>query len=265
MNISLVYDKAKEYNLETINDIKNIFLESGFSIDEDNPDVIVILGGDGTFLKAIHLFLDNRNLDNLLFVGLGLGELNFFYDYSYEDIDLLIRDLNNHKCKKVSYSLLECLAFKGEEQIEDILALNEIRIANPFKLLECEISLDDVFLEEYKGSGLCIATPLGSSGYNRSVGGALLDHSLYAMELTEIAPLNNKYSKTLHSPLVIDGDKTISINLDKQVSLAYDSSRIKLDADRIEVFLSEHKVTLLRSPSFNYVKKISKDLIGNDD
>ncbi|MCD8195316.1 MAG: hypothetical protein LUD22_03380 [Coprobacillus sp.] len=264
MNISLVYDNKKDYLKEKIDHITNTFLDNGFTLDEDSPEVVVILGGDGTFLKAIHHYLKEDNFDDISFVGLGLGGLNYFYDYKEEDLDLLIKDLLNHKCKKEDYPLLETLCFKQEEQVEDILSINEVRIANPFKIIECGISIDDTFLEDYRGSGLCIATPLGSSGYTRSAGGSLIDPSLYAMELLEVEPVSNRVSNTLRSPLIVDGDKTISLEFSDPINVSYDSYREKLDIDRLEVFLSSKVIHVLKKSSSNYINKVSKDLISNE-
>ncbi len=264
MNISLVYDNNKDYLKEKIDRITNTFLDNGFTLDEESPEVVIILGGDGTYLKAIHHYLKEDNFDAISFIGLGLGSLNYFYDYLEEDLDSLIRDLLNHKCIKEDYPLLETLCFKEEEQVNDILSINEIRISNPFKLIECGISIDDTLLEDYRGSGLCISTPLGSSGYTRSAGGSLIDPSLYAMELLEVEPVSNRVNNTLRSPLIIDGDKTISLEFTDPINVAYDSYREKLDVDRLEVFLSQKVIHVLKKPSSNYIKKISKDIIGNE-
>ena len=62
-----------------------------FTEDENNPDLVFVLGGDGTFLKAVHHYLDK--LETIKFIGFKLGSLGFFYDFSKEDIAEVVKNI----------------------------------------------------------------------------------------------------------------------------------------------------------------------------
>ena len=69
-----------DYKKHVISSLK----EAGFIIDDKNPDICIHLGGDGTFLRSVHNYIDK--LDKVKFVGLCIGTLGFFYDYQKDDL-----------------------------------------------------------------------------------------------------------------------------------------------------------------------------------
>lgn len=66
-----------------------------------------------------------------------------------------------------------------------------------------DVFIKDELFERFRGDGLSISTPTGSTAYNKSIGGAVLHPSINAFQLTEIASLNNRVFRTLGSPIVI--------------------------------------------------------------
>ena len=84
MKIALFYkeNKIKQDYVELLKDKIQSF---GFTFDNDNPDVVLFVGGDGTFLRAVHQFIDR--LDKISFIGLNKGHLGFFSSYSEKEID----------------------------------------------------------------------------------------------------------------------------------------------------------------------------------
>ena len=64
--------------------------EAGWTEDERQPDLVFAIGGDGTFLYAVHEYLDQ--LENVKFVGIHSGTLGFFCDYRCDEMDLCVQD-----------------------------------------------------------------------------------------------------------------------------------------------------------------------------
>ena len=194
MKIGIFYKTEKK---EIISQITTLSEENGFVLDNENPDVVFSIGGDGTFLRTIHHYIDR--LDKILFVGINSGSLGFFYDFRKEDIPLVFDLLKNKSYVIKEHSLLKGVA-SYEKSEKTIYAVNEIRIENPFHTLICDVAINDNKLETYRGNGLLVSSALGSSAYNKSLGGALMDHELETLELTEIAGLgNNLYRNSLYS------------------------------------------------------------------
>ena len=88
MRIGLFY---KEKNNENAAFLKKQLEKNGFTLDNINPDVVFSIGGDGTFLQAVHTYLDR--LDSIKFVGINYGSLGFFCVYTKEDVPELIKEL----------------------------------------------------------------------------------------------------------------------------------------------------------------------------
>ena len=258
MKIGIFYKTEKK---EIIYQITKLAEENGFILDNDNPDVVFTLGGDGTFLRAIHRYIDK--LDNVLFVGINSGSLGFFYDFKKEDIPLVF-ELLKHK----TYLLKEHSLIKGvatyEKQEETIFAVNEIRVENPFHTLICDVAINDEALETYRGNGLLVSSSLGSSAYNKSLGGALLDNDLEALELTEIAGLGNNLYRSLGSSIILKGDKQIIIT--GQLSdavIGFDFSNIRKEDKllKLAISYSNKKFRVIHSPNYSYIDKIRKSFI----
>ena len=74
-----------------------------------------------------------------------------------------------------------------------------------------DVYIKDELFESFRGDGLCISTPTGSTAYNKSVGGAVLNPRFNAVQMAEIASINNLVFRTLGSPLIIPADEWIRI------------------------------------------------------
>ena len=258
MRIGIFY---KNENKEIISQITKLCEENGYLLDNDNPDVIFSIGGDGTFLKTAHRYIDK--LDKILFVGINTGSLGFFYDFKKEDIAEVFDLLKNKTYIVKEHSLLKGVA-TYEKSEKTIYAVNEIRIENPFHTLICDVAVNDEKLENYRGNGLLVSSSLGSSAYNKSLGGALMDNDLEALELTEIAGLGNNLYRSLGSSLLLKGDKCVSISGQfNDAVIGFDFSNIHLDEklSKLVISYSDKKIRILHSPRYSYINKIRKSFI----
>ena len=257
MKIALSY-KNEKIPSTYISEVKNKIASFGFELSEDNPDIILFIGGDGTFLRSVHKYANS--LDKVKFVGLCKGHLGFFYSYQEDEIESLLSDLKEEKLKEESHQLL-----KANLNGAEIYALNEIRIESPFHTLISEVLINDEYLETYRGNGLVVSTPLGSTAYNKSLGGAVIYPNIASMELSEIAPINNTVYTSLHSSLVIDKDSEIVLKTKTEnILVGYDhlTSDVKLTSV-IKISLSNKKVTLLHRPDYSYTKLLNSKFVGN--
>ena len=162
MRIS-VYSKTS--NIENAQYVKDILIKKGMEIDDAHPEVVISVGGDGTFLRAVHHF---SNIDkDILYVGLNYGTLGFYNQYQKDELAQLIDDLKNKDYVVNSYRLLKGIATFEKETI-DIYSLNEIRLENPFHTLISDVYINNELLEKFRGNGLIVSTSAGSSAYNKS-------------------------------------------------------------------------------------------------
>src|SRR5699024_12256295 len=77
--------------------------------------------------------------------------------------------------------------------------------------LVMDVDIRNQHFERFRGDGLCISTPSGSTAYNKALGGALIHPSLEAIQITEIASINNRVFRTVGSPLVLPKHHTCQV------------------------------------------------------
>lgn len=235
-------------------------LAYGFVIDDENPDVVFFVGGDGTFLRAVHHYLPI--LDKVKFIGVGNGNLGFFYDFHAEDISFALTALKNEELIVSSYHLLEGKLYH-ENGFDSIYAVNEIRLENPFHTLECQVEIDMKPLETYRGNGLVVSSALGSSAYNKSLGGSVIQHDLDVIELTEIATIQNNFNRSLGSSLIIDGKATINLTGELANSLVGYDNNVISDGYllRLEISQSDRVVNVLHSQDYCFIKSLNRSFV----
>lgn len=256
MKIALCY-KSEKITDESISIIKEKALSYGFELDDSHPDIVLFIGGDGTFLRAVHQYYNE--LHKVKFVGLCKGHLGFFYSYDDSELDALLSDLKRGACQSETHHLL-----MAKIDNEEIYAINEIRIESPFHTLISDVYINDDLLETFRGNGLVVSTSLGSTAYNKSLGGAVIYPQIASMELSEIAPINNTIYHSLHSSLIVDKNSEIILKTKTDnILLGYDylNKNLKL-ASSISLKLSDKVVVLLRNKNYSYTKLLKSKFVG---
>lgn len=241
------------------NQISNLLNELEIDIDNQNPDVIICIGGDGTFLKAIQNNLDRLN--DVCFLGINNGKLGYFYDYTVDEIQEALSDLDNGRLVEKSFSLLEGTVV-CENETYDIAAVNEIKISSIYKTLECEVFINEEKLENFAGNGLIVSSQLGSTALNKSVGGAIIETGVPCLELTPIAPVTNNLISPLTNPLILREDVDITIKGKFSDALvSFDNVLIEDRPLSINVKKSSLKVKILLKKNHSFIGSLKRSFI----
>jgi len=240
--------------------LKSALLDAGHQINEEHPEYVIFIGGDGTFLRAVHHYI--QEIHQVKFVGIHTGTLGFFCDYEPENALQVITDLEKQEISVQAYHLLEAHVH-FQEHTEIVYGVNEIRLENPFHTLICDVYIDDQFLETFRGNGLNIAGVLGSSGYNKSLGGAVVESGLNALQLTEIAPISSNVFRSLGSSLVLGAERHIIFKgRFPEAIVGYDYATLTTQGPvKMEVFLSNLQVQLYHQNHHPYFKTIRETFV----
>ena len=150
----------------------------------DDPDLVISVGGDGTMLLSVHQYMEQK----VSFVGVHTGTLGFFTDYQKDEITELIAAIKADHYQMTPRHLLEVDVYHKAGK-ETYLALNEMRIDHGYTTQVIDVYIDDELLEVFRGNGLCVSTPSGSTAYNKSIGGAVIYPGSPLMQLK--SPLYN--------------------------------------------------------------------------
>ena len=231
-----------------------------YSYDENNPDIVIAIGGDGTLLQAFHKY------PSAVVFGVHTGHLGFFANYNPDTIDLLIDDINNDKYNIEELELLSC---KIEEANGNIIlgdAINEATVISPAKTLILDVSIDDEYLETFRGTGLCISTTSGSTAYNKSLHGAVVDHELDVMQLAEIASINSNAYRTLGSPLLLSKKRRITLESETPLSVSISIDNLSYSIDlfkKVTFFYLNHKMKMGFHKEEGFINRISRTFINS--
>ena len=227
--------------------------------DNQNPDYVIAIGGDGTIIKASHKY------PKAVIFGVHTGHLGFYANYNVDSIDELIEDINSNKFEYHEIDILSCELITKNKNILLGNALNEITILTPLKALTMDVFLDGDYFETFKGTGLCVSTPFGSTAYNRSLNGAIVDTSLSAIQVTEIAGINSNAYRTLSSPLVLNSERILELrckNYGDKVYITIDHEAKEVGSYvSIKIHQADYKVKMAYHRYEDQLKRIRRTFL----
>lgn len=253
-----IVSKDEESCKKLVERIKN---DLDFELDEINPELVISVGGDGTTLSAVHKYIDK--LDDITFVALNAGHLGFFSSFNKNEYEEFIAYVKAQKFKCEQFNLVEYTINTLSNDVTKGLALNEVTIVNPRRTLILDVVINNEYFEHYRGTGLCISTPTGSTGYNKSLHGAVIKPTLEVFQMTEIASINSNLYHTLSSPLILDKSDVIELTSEwnKELWITADSISLSFkDFRSLTLRLSDKKVKLA-SRNNTFLDRIKKNFI----
>ena len=232
----------------------------GLALDEvpENCDIVIVLGGDGTLLiaaKAIH----ERPIPLL---AVNLGSLGFLTALTVEELfPELERALKGHH-RLGHRRMINCSVERAGESIAQYLALNDVVLskAPEARMVEIDASVGRHFVCGYRGDGVILATPTGSTAYSLSAGGPIVFPTVAALCLTPICPhtLTNR-------PVILPDSETVTFSVrapDRAVFLNIDGQQgmVLNSGDRVLCRASKHALRLIRPPRLLYFDVLRQKL-----
>lgn len=216
-----------------------------------NIDLAIVVGGDGTLLKAGRLLSDR----DIPVIGINLGRLGFLVDISPDEISQQLGKILEGKYTLEKRSLLHAEAFRGDKSLGEGIALNDVvlHVRNDIRMIEFTTYIDERFVNTQRADGIVVATPTGSTAYSLSGGGPIIHPGLNAVVLVPICPhtLSNR-------PLVVSNESQICISLcdsrNVNTRVSFDGqSNINLRAgDRVVIRNKSHKLQLMHPEGYDY-------------
>ena len=275
-NFCIVTNRSKDTDLEYTHHIRNYLEERGKKVviaesskirdDEitggefkstiwEEADLCIVLGGDGTMLQAARsaAYLD------IPLIGVNLGTLGYLAEVEKNGIDdALDRILSGN------YEIEERMMLYGSKDGKGTYALNDIAITkySSISSIGYNIYVNGLLLCSYKADGIIVSTATGSTGYNMSAGGPIVEPSAKAILITPICPHTiNSRSLVLSSKTKIEVEiATIKDNVSPKVVASFDGSGIiDLTAgERIEIERSTKTTKILRLNKVSFLEVLGK-------
>lgn len=281
-NFYIITNRHKDPSLTVTNRIKDYLESKGgncsiqikepnpgrgeFSTDEawigDNADCMLVLGGDGTMLQAARATVKK----NIPMLGINLGTVGYLAEIELIDIEkALDRLLADDYALEERMMLIGIVKKTGKEPEED-WALNDISItrSGSLQIIKYSIYVNDMFLYSYSADGVMVATPTGSTGYNLSAGGPIVEPKAKLLLITPICP----HTLNTRSIILSAEDRiTIEINAGREgemqeVEANFDGSHkvILNTGDKIEIKQSEKKTDIIKLSNVSFLEVLHKKM-----
>lgn len=183
-----ICDVLKEKGIAYCLDEKLLGKIDGPEIGDVDPEVILVLGGDGTMLSAARKYAEM----GAELLGLNLGHMGFLMDTEISDIDKAVEALRNGEYAVEERLMLRAEIYSGEtgELKYSEYALNEAVVSqkNIQRIINVDLSVNEKPVDNIHCDGLIVSTPTGSTGYSLSAGGSIVMPDLGVMLITPVCP-----------------------------------------------------------------------------
>lgn len=253
----ILIDSIKDNGAEAIvcDDVASKTGVEPLNIKEDDivdmSDILVCLGGDGTFLKAARTLFKKRKP----LLGVNLGNLGFLADVDKNDIAGAVKRLVEGDYSIDERMMLETTIVRDDQVIAEDIVLNDVVISRGAlsRILHLKTYINDAFMDIYPGDGLIISTPTGSTAYSLSAGGPLVEPDVDLIIATPICP-HLLYSRSF----ITTGDRVVKVVVDENyghdamVTVDGQNGYEIRGGDRIITRKSDEKILMIRLSNRNF-------------
>lgn len=225
-------------------------------------DLALVFGGDGAILRAARQMAYRQ----VPVLGVNLGHLGFLADLDPTEMMSALPDVFAGRYRVSPHLMLEVILESPDgdswKEVKRSLALNETAFHSlpPFHILNLELFIDGAHVARFRGDGLIVSTPIGSTAHSLSAGGPILSQELAALVITPICPHSLTYR-----PVVESADREYTILVKGQESSAamiIDGQEMLQVSSRDRVVIRRAPVTfgLVRVPGRSYYRTLQEKL-----
>ncbi len=250
----LLCTKRSENNSSVLLKLKEDLEAAGFIYDETNPDLFLVVGGDGTLMRVLH---EHKMRGRYILIN--SGHLGFYSDYSLDEIEEFRNDLLS-KDPVVEPIPIFSLFFNGTEHpfVNDV----SLQTGNTCFL---RVSLNGEVLTEARGNGIVVASPIGTTGYLTSLGAPVITSPLDIYQYSLIAPCYNRLYPNPIRKAIIKGRDVLKVEvLRGPVDVYVDGGR-KPNYRATSYSFQHHRnttVTFLHLKNKSYTSRLRENISG---
>ena len=221
-------------------------------------DLCLVLGGDGTLLSAARALADT----DIPLLGVNMGKLGFLAEFDLDSLRAHLDDILADRLAPTRRIMLHVCVSNCDRHGFCSPAANDVVVSagQPFRMIELDVFQGEREIAQYFGDGLIVATPTGSTGYNMSAGGPILEPTLDALILTPIAPHSLAMRPLVvdtHSPIYLDA---VRINPGTALIIDGQVSTHLCEGDRIEVIRHPRPARIFSHPRRDFFDTLTRKL-----
>ncbi|XXM71785.1 NAD kinase [Lysinibacillus sphaericus] len=253
-------DQAIQPKLDKLYDLANRY---DFNIVQSHKEanIIVSVGGDGTFLQAVR---KTGFRQDCLYAGISTGgTLSMYCDFHIDDTSKMIDAMTKEQIEVRKYPTIEVTV---DEQTS-FHCLNEFSIRSGIiKTFVMDVFIDDIHFETFRGDGMIIATPTGSTAYNKSVSGAVVDPMIPCLQVSEMASLNNNRYRTLGSSFILSDKRRLELKIvqdgNDYPAMGMDNEALSIQhVEKVEARLSDKIIKTVKLKDNSFWEKVKRSFL----
>lgn len=258
---AVVYINREFYHFLVDEQKMDIQAAGVFEGNDFEADMVLSMGGDGTFLKAASQ-VGNKSIPIL---GINTGRLGFLADVSPEEMEDTFKDIYNHNYKVEDRSVLQ-VSSAGQLLKGYPCGLNEIAVLkrDSSSMITIHTSINGAYLTTYQADGLVIATPTGSTAYSLSIGGPVIVPHSNTIAITPVAP----HSLNVR-PIVINDDWEITLDVESRSHnflVAIDGrSETCQEGTRLTIRKADYNIKVVKRPNHVFFHTLRDKMMWGAD
>lgn len=267
MNKILIHSNSKKVSLSVKAMLTEMLVKHGKKIVFDNPDVIFVIGGDGTMLSAIRRYKALR----IPFVGIDTGTLGFLTTIMPDNLGKIFEVLDQKKYRTMTYPLLSVSTKTLSGEVYTDYAFNEIIIKHVEpKLMEAKVYFNSRPFNYFTGDGFIVSTPMGATGYAIWAGGAVMHSDLPVYQVTPITPNDNSVNRPMNTSMILPKETTMDIKVvnayKRKVIVACDGNKLSNEyIEDIHIKIADDlDIHVIRSDDFDYFDLYKRKIIDKN-
>lgn len=224
-------------------------------------DILICIGGDGTFLETINIVRDS----GIPILGVNTGRLGFLASTYKEDIVDVLNAIKDGRYRLQTRSMITLITEEGLFG-EDNFALNELTVhkKDSSSMITIHTYIGDLYLNSYWADGLIISTPTGSTAYSLSCGGPIMVPGAKDYVITPIAPHNLNVR-----PVVVPDDRTIRLKIEgrgREYLCSLDSRSVTIDsAIELTIKKAKFQLNVIQTENQNFLNTIRNKMMWGLD
>lgn len=235
----------------------------GFTIVEEakDADIIASIGGDGTFLQAVRR---TGFRQDVLYLGIDDDEFRGLYcDFQLDNLPEMVEAMKMEQVEVRKYPVIQV----DIDNEASFYCLNEFTIRSAIiKTLVIDVFIDHLHFETFRGDGMVIATPTGSTAYNKSVRGAVVDPLLPCLQVSEMASLNSNRYRTLGAPFLLSKDRTLTLKVipegNDYPTMGMDNEAMSIQhVKKVNIRLSDKIIKTVKLKNNSFWEKVKRTFL----
>lgn len=258
------YRKTEELHAKA-KELKKITTDYGYELTDDyqKANVIISIGGDGAFLKSVR---ETGFRQDCLYAGIALTEqLGQYCDFHINQLDEIIKAAIEDRWLVRRYPTI----YGTVNNTKAFYVLNEFNIRSSIiRTLTMDLYINDSHFETFRGDGMVISTPTGSTAYNKSVNGSIVDPLLPSMQVNELASINNNKFRTLGSSFILSPKRKLRIEIASEEGnnefpmIGMDSEALSIQhVHEVNLEVGDRFINIIKLPKNSFWDKVKRNFL----